>query len=323
MNPTRWQDDDIRRLERTLAALCTRGLRNWWILDTARPLFDLQGVRRHLPLDTRDGDGYAVAVREHFEDMLLLVENHHHRVILEVVLGLGDDRWRSKDWRQSTARTRREEAGRLFRGDDGRVTGGTIRQLHEPRAIGELAQIMSAYETDGADESWSGILGPDGRPLKPDSPLLAELVTDVGAATERLIRRVATQPNLLHNLTARQFEEVVVELLERQGYDITLTPPTRDGGVDIFAAKRDALGSFLYVVECKKYSADNHVGVGIVRELLGVVAQHRATAGVLATTSFFTSGAKQLQQSMRWQLSLKDYKDIGSWLCAERVAGVP
>jgi restriction system protein len=209
-------------------------------------------------------------------------------------------------------------AGRLFRHDEP-VRGGTIRQLYEPRAIRELAEVLSSYEENGADQTWNGILGPDGQPLSPDSPLLAELVTDVRIATDHLIRRLASRPELLHTLTPRQFEEVVAELLERQGYSITLTPATHDGGVDIFASKRDALDSFLYVVECKKYSASNHVGVGLVRELLGVVATHRATAGVLATTSLFTSGAIELQQAMRWQLALKDYLDVSAWLRAEKL----
>ena len=82
-------------------------------------------------------------------------------------------------------------------------------------------------------------------------------------------------------------------------YDITLTPASRDGGVDIYAAKQLEIGSFLYIVECKKYAPENKAGVGLIRQLLGVVAQRRATAGILATT---------------WQLSLKDYADVEAWL---------
>jgi len=36
--------------------------------------------------------------------------------------------------------------------------------------------------------------------------------------------------------------------LERHGYTVTLTPQTRDGGKDMYAARRDDVGSFLYVV---------------------------------------------------------------------------
>ncbi len=113
---------------------------------------------------------------------------------------------------------------------------------------------------------------------------------------------------------------MVAELLISRGYEVTLTPATRDGGLDIFAAKQVELGSFLYLVElrnsgeCKKYGPDQKVGVGLIRELLGVVAQRRATAGILATTSFFTKDAQEFQREVRWQLSLQDFADIASWL---------
>ena len=164
------------------------------------------------------------------------------------------------------------------------------------------------------EQAWSGVLGPDGLPLGADSDVLAAIVTDVRSVTLALIRKLAADPRLVYSLTPRQFEEVVAELLGSRGYDITLTPASRDGGVDIYAAKQSELGSFLYLVECKRYAPENKVGVGLIRELLGVVAQQRATAGILATTSFFTAGAQELQRDVKWQLSLKDYADVEAWL---------
>jgi len=95
-----------------------------------------------------------------------------------------------------------------------------------------------------------------------------------------------------------------------------LTPASKDGGKDIYAAKKDHLGTFLYIVECKKYAPDNPVGVALVRQLNGVLHAEQATAGILATTSFFTSGAKQFQETVAFQISLKDYFGIQGWLNA-------
>jgi restriction system protein len=100
------------------------------------------------------------------------------------------------------------------------------------------------------------------------------------------------------------------ELLDRLGYSVTLTPASKDGGKDIYAARKDHLGSFLYIVECKKYAPDNRIGVGIIRHLNGVVQAEQATAGILATTSFFTSGAREFQRRIAHQISLKDYVAI-------------
>lgn len=67
-------------------------------------------------------------------------------------------------------------------------------------------------------------------------------------------------------------------------------------------------------VECKKYAPDHRVGVNLIRELNGVVQAERATAGILATTSFFTRGAKELQERLSNQISLKDYLGLQEWM---------
>ena len=115
-----------------------------------------------------------------------------------------------------------------------------------------------------------------------------------------------------------RFEELVAELLSRRGYQVTLTPATRDGGKDMYAAKKDDLGSFLYVVECKRYARDRPVGVGVVR-LLHEVAQHeRANAAIVMTTSFFTKPAHEFARELRSLMSLKDYFQLRDWLFSSR-----
>jgi len=160
--------------------------------------------------------------------------------------------------------------------------------------------------------SESGLLGPDGRPLTEEN--YKSIITDISSVNEDLLRRLDRDPTLFFRLPSRKFEEVVAELLNKMGYEITLTPATRDGGKDIYAAKKDSLGTFLYIVECKKYGPDNHVGVGLIRELYGVVQAENATAGILATTSFFSKPAKEFQEKIKYQVSLRDYIDIQKWL---------
>jgi restriction system protein len=57
--------------------------------------------------------------------------------------------------------------------------------------------------------------------------------------------------------------------LERQGFT---TPCTRDGGVDIYAAKSDMFGPLLYVVECKKYKS-RPVGIEVVQRVYASLKQ--------------------------------------------------
>jgi restriction system protein len=106
------------------------------------------------------------------------------------------------------------------------------------------------------------------------------------------------------------------------GYDVELTPFSGDGGFDMYAAQNSALGRFLYLVECKRYLPPEKVGVQIVRQLYGVVELKQANAGIVATTSFFTRGAKELQQELGYRVHLADYLQLERWLKAGRESAV-
>jgi restriction system protein len=52
-----------------------------------------------------------------------------------------------------------------------------------------------------------------------------------------------------------------------------------------------------------------------VRQLYGVVEAEKANAGIVATTSFFSSAAKKEQEkTMKFRMSLADYFDVRRWL---------
>jgi restriction system protein len=160
----------------------------------------------------------------------------------------------------------------------------------------------------------AGILDAAGREIVKESPEDRHIVADVVSVSDAFLRTFHDNPELLYELTARGFEEIVAELLSRLKYQVTLTPASKDGGKDIYAAKKDHLGTFLYIVECKRYAPNRPVGVGLIRQLNGVVQAEQATAGILATTSFFTREAKEFQRTIAYQVSLKDYFDIRGWL---------
>lgn len=158
-----------------------------------------------------------------------------------------------------------------------------------------------------------GIIGPDGHPLIKNSKLYRQVVTEISEVNE-LIIRLSQNPELLYELSPRKFEEVIAEILHRKGYEVSITPLSKDGGKDICVASRNTLGSFLYIVQCKKYAPNRPVGVELVRELYGIVQVEKATAGIIATTSYFTKGAKDLRDKLLYQISLKDYIGVQEWL---------
>lgn len=171
----------------------------------------------------------------------------------------------------------------------------------------EFFNLLSDFEQPG-------ILGPDGLPIRPGTPEEKRIITDVTEVNDKLLRSLRSEPELMRSLSSRKFEQVIARILEKLDYDVMLTPASRDGGFDVYAAKKEALGSFLFLVECKRYIPPNKVGVDVVRSLYGVLQSKKATAGIIATTSSFTSDACEFQKENKHQLELHDYIALQEWL---------
>lgn len=125
----------------------------------------------------------------------------------------------------------------------------------------------------------------------------------------------AKHPHKLHNLSPRQFEELIGAILKDMGCDIEFTKQTRDGGRDILAAFPSPVGQLLTIVECKRHRADRPVGLGIAERFLYVVEQKdRASCGLIATTSYFSPEVKALAQEKPYRLKLKDFEGVRDWI---------
>lgn len=131
---------------------------------------------------------------------------------------------------------------------------------------------------------------------------------------EGLKQYFAKHPEKLYDLSSRKFEELIASILTDFGFDVELTGATRDGGRDIIAYIKNAVCSYLTYVECKKYAADNKVGVGIIRAVAGVHHLRQPNKSLIVTTSFFTNDAVEEARKIEQQLELKDYDAIKVWL---------
>lgn len=159
-----------------------------------------------------------------------------------------------------------------------------------------------------------GLVDSEGNPLNGDSPAGRDVVVGVRSVYAELVDVLAEEPRLLHALDPREFEELIAELFARNGFEVDLTSRTGDRGADLYAVRQTGLGKLRYVIECKRNSPRNRVGPKLVRELRGVVDRERTTCGVLVTTSTFTPGAREEQQTTPYQLSLRDFEHVASWL---------
>ena len=142
----------------------------------------------------------------------------------------------------------------------------------------------------------------------PKSPII---INDMDEVVKNYFKR---NPDKLYEMHPRKFEELIASIFKDLGFDVELTKATRDGGRDIIASIRTAATNFLAYVECKRYSADNKIDVGIIRDVAGVQYIDKPSKSIIVTTSFFTKDAKEIAKKIENQLDLKDFDDIKAWL---------
>ncbi|CDZ59628.1 restriction endonuclease [Neorhizobium galegae] len=165
-------------------------------------------------------------------------------------------------------------------------------------------------------ETWNGLIDLQGRPLTSGGEAKARI--EVRGLEHDLLAYLRAQPHMLLSLSPRDFERAMGAYYEDRGWRVELTPASKDGGKDLIIAKADEAGKRICYVECKRYDRDNPVSVGIIRQLWGVVDKDSVTSGIVATTSFFTKGAKAESQEKRMahRMALYDYDALTAMLSA-------
>lgn len=85
----------------------------------------------------------------------------------------------------------------------------------------------------------------------------------------------------LKSLEPTEFENVVAEYFEKEGFDVTQTKRTHDGGKDIILKRNKQI----YYVECKKYS-DDKIGRELIQKLVGACHPYNAQPVFITTSDF-------------------------------------
>ncbi len=204
-----------------------------------------------------------------------------------------------------------------------------IREYSETRNLTKLAQYWEEFSanlqvsslnlseelTAPIEEAVEKLLAIAGEPiyssLAEEGAAADGLILQVG---EDLLFRAARNPEIMRKITPRAFEELMAEVFDSFGYEVELTAPSRDGGVDLIAVRQLQGIPFRLLVECKRYVPPNKIGVGRVRELWGVKSSRSASQALLVTTSYFTRGAEEFQRRHLYELELKDFGAVTEWV---------
>ena len=102
----------------------------------------------------------------------------------------------------------------------------------------------------------------------------------------------------IRGLSWKNFEKLIAEVFERQGYSVVHTGKDGpDGGVDVELRKDGEL----FLVQCKQWKAYK-VSVQVARELMGVMASRGAVGGFVVTSGVFTKEAESFAKGTNVQL---------------------
>jgi hypothetical protein len=188
------------------------------------------------------------------------------------------------------------------------------------------SQWMGTNSWLAADEPWAAVGLRSSQPFDTRelwTPGRALILANfsLAPATIRIAARLIEDERDLSDLSWRQFEELVADLLDAEGWTVRLTPLSGDGGVDVLAAREDSVvGPILTVWQAKKSSLHRRVGISTIRELITVREEQQASKAFIVTTSILTKGALYRFAQERYRLGAMQGPDLRSWV--RRVTGM-
>lgn len=143
----------------------------------------------------------------------------------------------------------------------------------------------------------------------------AQLQLHALAPSLSLLAKVQHKLLQLDDLTWRQFERLIAQMLEMDGYKVELMRGTKDGGVDVIAVRDlGTAGLFKSLWQAKKLRSDRKVGLSVVRELADTRLEHGASKAIIVTTSVLTRGALTRVERDRYMLGKVDRSDLDQWI---------
>lgn len=103
----------------------------------------------------------------------------------------------------------------------------------------------------------------------------------------RLREEYIPHVNDIYEMSAFQFKDFMAHIFEKMGYSVQKTPRTNDGGRDAIMK----LNGKKYLLECKRYAAENSSGRPDIQKFHSAIVSDKAEGGFFVTTGKFTDNA--------------------------------
>lgn len=105
--------------------------------------------------------------------------------------------------------------------------------------------------------------------------------------SRQLARRIALYPKEFMDLEWRDLERIIAVVFSDFGYNVELTPSSKDGGKDIIVWYKGES----YIIEIKHWNERNRVGERYISDFLKVVLKENRKSGLYLSSSGYTANA--------------------------------
>jgi restriction system protein len=140
-----------------------------------------------------------------------------------------------------------------------------------------------------------------------------DTVNDTSDATENVdletLGRDQIRSFIEQEFAGHRLQELVAAIFEVEGYATVISPPGKDGGVDVLAGK-GLLGLEEPRICVQVKATANPAGIDVVNGLLGVVSGHGASYGLVVSMGGFTQDARKKAREQFFKIRLWDSNDL-------------
>jgi len=105
--------------------------------------------------------------------------------------------------------------------------------------------------------------------------------------SKELITMVAKNEHTLKHLEWRDVERLAAEVFEGLGFDVQLTPSSKDGGKDVILTLNTGNAARSFIIEIKHWRSNQLVGSNHVKKFTKVIVKEKRDRGLLLSTYGF------------------------------------
>jgi len=121
--------------------------------------------------------------------------------------------------------------------------------------------------------------------------LQKEAIKLIADLSQRLALLIAKDPKVLHVVEWRDLERLLAEVFSGLGFNVTLTPSSKDGGKDLILDFVSNETNYSYIVEIKHWRSGQKVGASSITEFLRVILKENRNAGIFLSTFGYCDNA--------------------------------